>query len=412
MLSCASTTIAPMRVTACACPDKQFYQQMEGGSLPCTHYTSNDASEFLEARLACTPAPTCVPASTPAPPVSSAPPNGGRFDLTVAYPSICNATTVQYSTSRPMSTGSILIDPAMDWGNGTVWRFAAGDGVTIDQLNGTGNPGTGAAFGGQPRPIEDEFTKHDDGSWTMKVPANAPTRPLVAITSGHTRNDSFAMTISSTIPCDKPVALPCNVSDHELTPQQWKAYDTDGFLQKVLQEFGATKGPNFWIWFVKKYIGDGFPTSCTVDQNGGCGPLTQSCADVIPGPDSRQAYMVMASMMSLSRYLHFVYTAYGQSDTDLGDELPHWTTKFVVPQKSQSWQDVASLAASIFGFISVIGFLLGPLAPILWGVGVGVALAIGAASAGGFGINSLINMVVSSAKADGAAVAAEVVFDG
>ena len=73
--------------------------------------------------------------------------------------------------------------------------------------------------------------------------------------------------------------------------------------------------PNFFEWFMKKYIGTTIHEPCTIDKDGpqphflyhmnylinehaGCAPLQAPCTDVTPGPYSRQAFLVLNAMIS------------------------------------------------------------------------------------------------------------------
>ncbi len=51
--------------------------------------------------------------------------------------------------------------------------------------------------------------------------------PLIAIISGGITNRSFPFTVTSVIPCDKPVALQWNDSFSNLTQNQWVAFEVD-----------------------------------------------------------------------------------------------------------------------------------------------------------------------------------------
>ena len=171
-LKCASSTITPLPVTACACPDGQFYEEMAGGTGPCMYYTSIDASQFLEAILTCTDLSTsCIPAPTSTSPTStiSLIPDAGVFSVIPVYPSTCNATTITYSSTKALGTGQVMIDSSIGWGKpGAQWDFRAGGGGKIDSLNNTSNPGT-SIFGGNFEASSENFTKNADGSITMTV---------------------------------------------------------------------------------------------------------------------------------------------------------------------------------------------------------------------------------------------------
>lgn len=206
------------------------------------------------------------------------------------------------------------------------------------------------------------------------------------------------------VPCDLPVAYACNVTNDDLSPDQWMAFQVDDFLAEYTKNYSATGKQAFWEDFITEFIGDAFATDCTVDQDNGCGPITNPCTDVMPTPYGRQAYLVMSAMMTLSRYLHFAYAAYSQSDADLGDVLPDWDTVFEVPQKTMGWQQEVAAAASVFGILAVIGFAAAPFTG-------GASLAVGALGSGLFGINALLNGAINFASAGGEVAAAELQFD-
>ena len=206
------------------------------------------------------------------------------------------------------------------------------------------------------------------------------------------------------VPCDLPIAYACNVTNHDLTQEAWEAYQVDKFLDEYTANYSKTGKKNFWPDFVDTFIGDAFATNCAVDQDEGCGPITSPCTDTIQGPYARQAYLTMSAMMTLSRYLHFAYAAFGQSDTDLGDVLPHWDDTFNVPQKTMGWQQEVAAAASVFGILSVVGFAAAPFSG-------GATLAVGALASGLFGVNALLNGAINFANAGGEAAAAEIQFD-
>ena len=112
----------------------------------------------------------------------------------------------------------------------------------------------------------------------------------------------------------------------------------------------------------------------------------------------------------MSRYLRYAWLAYERSRGDLLSELAAWTTAFVVPEKSQTWENIAAITASVFGILSVIGFAAGPFMPVA--AAVFTPLFVGAVASGMFGINALLNTAINAANVNGASVAAEVQFDG
>ncbi len=122
------------------------------------------------------------------------------------------------------------------------------------------------------------------------------------------------------------------------------------------------------------------------------------------GPWFRQAYLLMAAMMTYSRYLHFAYQAYGQSGTNMGHFLPNWETFFDVPQQTQTWQNVISASSTAVGLFSTLGFLLTPFTG-------GASVALGTAFSGTFAINSILINIISWDNVNGNAVTQEVQFD-
>ena len=377
---------------------------MSGNGGPCPYINDKD-DEFLEAIFSSCPSP--IPTAAPSSNVSvSVMPNGGRFSVTPSYPATCWSPTVGYSSTKPLKTGSILIDPGTEWGKvGSVWHFSASGGVRITNLTGTSDPDTGDLYSGRPVVSNNNFTHNSSWSWDMTVVPNMPTLPLIAIAQGTVdSNGTFPMTITSTVPCDKPTAYECNATNHDLSPDQWEAFRTDKFLADYIHNFTNSGGGNFFERFVDDFVGDAFATACQVDNDNGCGPLTQSCEQMKETPWRRQAYMVLASMITVNRWLSFMYRAYGQSDGDLGDILPEWENYFDVPKRQLVWQNVVAISASVIGMLSTLAFGIGPFAGP-------AALAIGAAGAVLFGVGTILNGAINVANANGAAVTEEIQFD-
>ena len=170
-ISCKTTTLKPMQVTACHCPNDQYYEEISGPGGACP-YVNDNQKDLLEALwFSCpTPIPTAAPTNVPTP---SYPPDGGRFPVNPTYPATCWSPTVAFSETKPMKTGQILIDPNVDWGKvGSVWEFSAGNGVRITNLTGVSDPDTGDLYSGRPVISNNNFTHDASGDWNMTVVPN------------------------------------------------------------------------------------------------------------------------------------------------------------------------------------------------------------------------------------------------
>ena len=236
-VACKDVTYTPASASGCKCPDNTVYEFLSGPDVGdgCKAWIAPD-NQLVVPMLQCpefdtTPTNCVMPTSTQS--SVSLPPPGGRFSVTPVYPKTCTASMIGYSSTKPLQTGQIVIDPGTEWGTvGSVWTFSAGGGAKITYLNNTSNPGT-SSYEGNPEASNENYTEKADGSWTMTVVPDMPTIPLIAIVAGNLSNDSFPMTITSKVPCDVPVALNCNASDHDLNPDQWKAFRVRLFLSPV-----------------------------------------------------------------------------------------------------------------------------------------------------------------------------------
>ena len=331
--------------TACSCPDNiAWLRQDTDDSKACTTYDGKQGDISSVSLYTCTESSTIPIACRP--PAATALQNsaGLPFHISPTFPKTCTLSSITWSSVRAAKSGQMLLEPdQIEWKLAKSWNFSASGGGRISKMSVNDGPDTSPSG---PVTHNDSPTQNADGSWTLLPKEGSVTRPIFAYLDGRGTTDdgNFPFTVTAVIPCDKPVPQECTTQDHQLTVDQWNAFSTDEFLNQTLTNWTrvSSSKQDFWPWFVKEYVGDGFATSCTVDQDGGCGPLTQSCQDMIKTPYLRQAYLVMAAMMQVSRFLHFAYASFGQAEKDLASYIPTWDLAFSVPSKQCRCWDVIS----------------------------------------------------------------------
>ena len=136
-------------------------------------------------------------------------------------------------------------------------------------------------------------------------------------------------------------------------------------------------------------------TGCVVDSDENCEQLDDPCDKLIKTGYERQVFLVMASMRTLSRFLHWTWSTFNQAHLDLTGMLTTWVAKFTVPDKKPTWKNTVGVFGSVVGMISVLGFLIGPF------LGPAAGLTVGAAAAVLFGVGSILNGAITFSNANG-----------
>lgn len=149
------------------------------GHVPISHERAGEANRLMGKRQA---APSCTdalcvfsealatfPSSVlpkPTPPPSGSDTRLANIQVSVAQPSLCSESVLQFSSSYAVPTGGIRIATETEgWGvEGSIWNISANDGV---QLNDFRVPCQGSACTGIAGNREEDgsIVKNADGSW-------------------------------------------------------------------------------------------------------------------------------------------------------------------------------------------------------------------------------------------------------
>ncbi|KAL8655973.1 MAG: hypothetical protein Q9226_002835 [Calogaya cf. arnoldii] len=165
-----------------------------------------------------------------------------QVKISVAQPTLCSASVLQFSSAYNVATGSVVIRTAPEatsgWGElGSIWEISANDGVQLENFR---VPCAGSSYTGITGNKEEDgsIVKNADGSWKMNVTANMQSSVHLVGEAfrGQPVNDIYDLTVTSTPPCALPVFQNCSGRDFDPTQDQWEAYSTGDFLTKYLAD--------------------------------------------------------------------------------------------------------------------------------------------------------------------------------
>ncbi|KAL8900031.1 MAG: hypothetical protein Q9207_005895, partial [Kuettlingeria erythrocarpa] len=319
--------------------------------------------------------------------------------VSVAQPSLCSESVLQYSSSYAAPTGNIRIaTETQGWGvEGSIWNITANDGV---QLNNFSVPCQGSACTGITGNLEEDgnIVKNADGSWTMNVTANM--QPSVALfgkaSGGQPIDGKYNLTVTSTPPCALPVFQNCSGRNFDPTADQWKAYSTSDFLTKYLadNQISSLSG------LMSRASTDFLPTTdaqgliCTPDAGDiyDCDYPSYTLCDS-SSPDATAGFLVVAAVVRMSQVLTLLYNAIQAAQGDMVGYVTQIVVKFFQPQATQKWQAIVTAVSSIIGlftFVAILidGFTAGTATPALVAAVVGVGAVLSASANLGNGFNA------------------------
>ncbi|KAL8790072.1 MAG: hypothetical protein Q9213_000774 [Squamulea squamosa] len=342
---------------------------------------------------------------------STAKPRNANIRVSVAQPSLCSESALQFSSSYAVPTGQIIIQTETGWGEqGSVWNITANDGVELANFK---VPCQGSACTGITGNKEEDgsIVKNPDGSWSMNVTAKMqPSVHLVGDASGGNPTDgNYDLTVTSTPPCALPIFQNCSARDFDPTADQWEAYSTGPFLTKYL----ADNNINSLSDLHAKASNDFLPT---IDAQGRicnpdageflvCLPITygqELICDLKLGqtydcdypasgqcesdkPDAVAGFLVVAAVVRMSQMLSLIYSTIDQAKSDMSAYITQIVVKFFQPQAEQEWQAIVTAVSSIIGlftFVAIIidTFTAGATSGVVVAAVVGIQSALAAAS--------------------------------
>ncbi|KAL8744032.1 MAG: hypothetical protein Q9184_008044, partial [Pyrenodesmia sp. 2 TL-2023] len=311
--------------------------------------------------------------------------HGGHIIVSVAQPSLCSESVLQFSSSYSVPTGSIQIATGGSWGvEGSVWNITANDGVHLNDFRvpcqGSGCTG----IRGNPE---------EDG----KIVKNAD-EPSVAIfgnaSGGQPVDGKYDLTVTSTPPCALPVFQNCSGRNFDPTADQWEAYSTSDFLTRYLADNEITSLSRL----LSKASTDFLPK--TDAQSLICTPGAGDIYDCdypsytqcdSSSPDATAGFLVVAAVVRMSQLLTLLYNSIQAVQGDMVGYITQIVVKFFQPQAEQKWQSIVTAVSSIVGLFTFVAILIdaftaGAATSVLVAavVGVQTVLAASATFANGF----------------------------
>ncbi|KAL8774447.1 MAG: hypothetical protein Q9209_000820 [Squamulea sp. 1 TL-2023] len=321
---------------------------------------------------------------------STAKPRNANIRVSVAQPSLCSESALQFSSAYAVPTGRIIIQSETGWGEqGSVWNITANDGVELANFK---VPCQGSACTGITGNKEDDgsIVKNPDGSWSMNVTANMqPSVHLVGDASGGNPTDgTYDLTVISTPPCALPIFQNCSARNFDPTADQWEAYSTGPFLTKYL----ADNNINSLSDLHAKASNDFLPTIdaqgriCNPDagQNYDCDyPASGQCES--DKPDAVAGFLVVAAVVRMSQMLSLLYSTIDQAKGDMSAYITQIVVKFFQPQAEQEWQAIVTAVSSVVGLLTFVAIIIdaytaGASTGLLVAAIVGVQSALAAAA--------------------------------
>ncbi|KAL8651301.1 MAG: hypothetical protein Q9226_004769 [Calogaya cf. arnoldii] len=341
-------------------------------------------SEFL---ATATTASSLLPQVTPPPNPGENSGGGGAnvVHVSVAQPSLCSESALQFSSSWSVPTGTVQImkDPAQDagWGDaGSTWNISASGGVKLENFR---VPCQGSICKpGVNQESDGKITQLPDGSWTFEVtPDYQPSSMIFGEASGG--SGKYDLTITSTPECAKPVFQNCSERSFDPTADQWEAYSTSDFLTKYLAENNIKSLSDL----LAKATNDFLPT---IDAQGmiwqiyACEyPSSGQCES--DDPNAVAGFLVVAAVVRMSQMLSLIYNTVELAKGDMGAYITQIVVKFFQPQAEQEWTSIVSAVSSLIGLFVALAIIidtatLGSATGFLVAAIVGIQGAIGAAS--------------------------------
>ncbi|KAI4184847.1 MAG: hypothetical protein L6R41_004482 [Letrouitia leprolyta] len=317
-------------------------------------------------------------------------PQQANIRVSVAQPSLCSESALQFSSAYSVPTGVIVIQTETGWGDeGSVWNISANDGVQISDMH---VPCQGSACTGITGNTETDgqITQNPDGSWSMNVTATM--QPSVGLfgnaSGGNPVDGKYDLTITSTPPCALPVFQNCSGRKFDPSADQWNAYSTGDFLTKYL----ADNNINTLSDLLSKASTDFLPTTdaqgliCNPDsgQLYTCEfPSYTQCDS--SSKDSTAGYLVVAATIRMSQLLSLLYGTINSAQGDMAGYITQIVVKFFQPQAEQEWQAIVTAVSSIVGLFTFLAIILdafteGAATGVLVAAIVGVQSALAAAA--------------------------------
>ncbi|KAL8826951.1 MAG: hypothetical protein Q9170_007206 [Blastenia crenularia] len=331
---------------------------------------------------------TTAAASTAGPSQSAS--QQANIVVSVAQPSLCSESALQYSSAWSVPTGVIQIRTETGWGDeGSIWNISSNDGVKLADFH---VPCQGSSCTGITGNIETDgsIKQNADGSWSMNVTANMqPSVGLFGTGSGGTLVDGkYDLTVTSTPPCALPVFQNCSNRNFDPTADQWEAYSTGPFLEKYLKDNNI----NSLAGLLSKASSDFLPTTdaqaliCTPDAGTifNCDYPSHSLCDS-SSPDATAGFLVVAAVIRMSQMLSLLYNTINNAQGDMAGYITQIVVKFFQPQATQEWQAIVTAVSSVVGLLTFIAIIIdtlteGAATGILVAAIVGTQSALGAAA--------------------------------
>ncbi|KAL8663363.1 MAG: hypothetical protein Q9168_008103, partial [Polycauliona sp. 1 TL-2023] len=312
-----------------------------------------------------------APSTTAPPEASESGTGGGPFvvKVSVAKPSLCSESALQFSSSWPAPTGSLQIEASgvsgeAQWGEeGSVWNISASDGVKLSDFR---VPCQGSACTGITGNTEasGKITENPDGSWSFTVTPNMqPSVALFGDASGGTlgSDGKFDFQVTSTPPCGKPIFQNCSSRDFDPTADQWKAYSAGDFLKKYISDNNINSLAQLHDMAAKDFLPtiDAEGRTCNPDagQNYDCTfPASGTCES--NNPDAVAGFLVVAAVTRMSNMLSLIYDTINLAETDMTAYIAQIVVKFFQPQAVQKWSAIVSAVGALVGLFIFAAVLI------------------------------------------------------
>ncbi|KAL8989958.1 MAG: hypothetical protein Q9169_008240 [Polycauliona sp. 2 TL-2023] len=322
-----------------------------------------------------TPAPG--PTTTDDSPTTTAPPGeeesgtgGGPFyvKVSVAKPSLCSESALQFSSSWPAPTGSLRISGSdvsgeAAWGEeGSVWNISASDGVKLENFR---VPCQGSICTGITGNTEEDgkIEENDDGSWTFTVTPNMqPSVALFGDASGGNLGDDgkFDFQVTSTPPCGKPVFQNCSDREFLASTEQWEAYSAGDFLRKYVEDNEIKSLSALELKASEDFLPglDDQARRCTPDVAEYVCTIPPSGTCEADKPDAVAGFLVVAAVSRMSNMLRQIYDTIDKATLDMTSYITQVVVKFFQPQAEQEWQAIVTAVSALVGLFIFAAVLI------------------------------------------------------
>ncbi|KAL8692929.1 MAG: hypothetical protein Q9218_002130 [Villophora microphyllina] len=270
---------------------------------------------------------------------SEAEPQGAGIRVSVAQPSLCFESALQFSTSQAFPTGYIDIETETGWGDqGSIWNISANHGVQLSDLRVPCQGSACTGVNGQAPEQDGSITQNPDGSWSLNVTANMQSAVGIFGTAsgGNPANGKYNLTITSTPPCALPLVKNCSTRTFDPSADQWKAYSTGPFLTNYLAKNNINSL-------------SGILYTCVYPGHSLCDSTS---------PDSTAGYLVVAATIRMSQMLTLLYSTIDAAQGDMAGYITQIVVKFFQPQAEQKWQAIVSAVSSLVGLLAFIAIAI------------------------------------------------------